>query len=290
MASRRLEKIILNFFMIMVLSMTQKIGKAQENSHHQLDSFARYVPSRSVEAMPGEIKLIETNAEYSYEFRAFDKLPVKISLGNMYIGIEDTLKDIELPSHLTGLTTDIETTLPFFNFHQTYFRIGLSSSFFADDWDFPASSFRILSRYFLIYQPTSQWTFLSGIAVYPNFENEVLPILGFIYKPNDKLIFNIIPKRPNITYLLSDKISLFAEGGSSLNSEFEVLRNNEKNVVLRYRETHLGGGIKLKLNQYIECSLSTGGIFNRTLKYRDNQGKANIKDGLYTEFRVEIKA
>lgn len=262
--------------------------QAEDKPSHQVDSYVRYIPSRSVDAMSGKVEIIESGAEYSYEFKAFDKLPVKLSLNNNYIGIEDSLDSVELPAHLVGLTTDIETTLPFFHFNKTYLRLGISPAFYADDWDFPSSSFRIPSRYFLIYQPDAKWTFLYGVAVYPDFENEVLPIIGFIYKPNDKLAFNIVPKRPNITYFINDRMSLFAEGGTSLNSEFEVTRDNTKNVVLRYKEARLGGGIKFKFNQYIQSSISAGGLFNRSLKYRDGQGKVNIKDGLYTEFRVEI--
>lgn len=253
----------------------------------ELDSYIRYIPSRSIEAASGKVEIIESESEYSYELKAFDKLPVKFSLDTKYIGIEDTV-EVELPAHLIGLSTDIETTLPFLNFNNTYLRLGIGPSFYDDDCNFESSSFRIPTRYFLIYQPNSKWTFLGGIAVYPDYEFEVLPILGFIYKPNDKLTFNLVPKRPNVSYQVFEKVILFTEGGSSLNSEFEVERDNSKNVVLRYRETHIGGGIKFKFNKYIQSSISTGAIFNRSLKYRDNQGKVNIKDGLYTEFRLEI--
>jgi len=262
--------------------------EAKNKPSHEIDSYVRYIPSRPVEAIPGEVKIVESGAGYSYEFKAFGKLPVKFSIGNNYIGIENSLNIVELPAHLVGLATDIETTFPFFHFNKTYLRMGVSPSFYADDWDFPASSFRMPQRYFLIYQPDDKWTFFYGAAVFVDFQYEVLPVLGFIYKPNDKLAFNVVPNKPNITYLLNDRLSLFAEGGSSLNKEFEVTRGNAKNVVLRYRQTHLGGGIKYKLNQYIQASISTGGMFNRRIEYRDNQGKVSIKNGMYTEFRVKI--
>ena len=215
-------------------------------------------------------------------------MPLKLSLDNKYICIENTTT-VKLPAHLVGLTTDIETTFPFFNVDKTYLSLGVSPSFYGDDWSFRTSGFRLPSRAFLIYQPTEKWTFLAGVAFYPDFENEVLPILGFIYKPNDKLTFEITPKRPNISYILNDKITLFAEGGSTF-SEFEVSKDNLKNVVLRYRETHLGAGIKYKVNKFIESSLSCGGIFGRSLKYRDDSlGEVDIKNGTYAELRLEIK-
>jgi len=272
---------------MVTLALAVNIVQAEDEPQHNLDAYLRYIPSRSAKTISGKVEIIESEAEYSYQFKVFDKLPVKFSLTPQYIGIENTT-EVELPSNLTGLTTDIEVTLPFFNFYETYLRLGVSPSFYGDDWDFETSDFRIPMRYFLIHRPNDQWTFIAGVAIYPDFESEVLPILGFIYKPNNKLTFNIIPKRPNISYLVNDQLTLFAEGGGSTNSEFEVTKDNLKNVVLRYKEMRLGSGVKFKFNEYIQSSISAGAVFNRTLKYRDSLGKVNLKDGLYTEFRIEI--
>ncbi len=297
MILRRVQRISLGLFII-IATLTffssrlnaETQDEAENKPSQAIDSYVRYMPSRSVDAASGKVEIIESDAKYSYEFKAFDKLPVKLSIDNNYIGIESSLNSVELPAHLVGLTTDIETTVPFFHFSKTYLRIGISPSFYGDDWDFKASSFRIPSRYFLIYQPNDKWTFLYGVAVYPDFTDPVLPILGFIYKPNDRLVFNIAPRRPNITYALTDKVSLFGEGGFVVNNEFEVKHNNSKNVILEYHETYLGAGIKYNFNKYIQASLSSGGSFRRRLKYRDSLGKVDIKDGLYTEFRIEIKS
>jgi hypothetical protein len=186
-----------------------------------------------------------------------------------------------------GVATDIETTLPFFNFQETYLRLGISPSFYADDWDFQASNFRIPSRYFLIFIPDTKWTFIGGIAVYPDFETVVFPIAGFIYKPNDKLSFNITPKRPNISYLLNERVMLFAEGGMSFD-EFEVTKDSQENAVLSYKKRYLGGGIEFKFNKFMKSSVAVGGAFGRSLKYRDSLGKVNMKDSLYAEFRMQI--
>lgn len=291
MLTRYIERAVSSAFTIIVLLLIFHSGLNAEIESEgkiiSIDSYLRYIPSRGVDAQSGKTGVTESDTECSYEFKVFDRLPVKFSLDNKYLGIENTT-GVELPAHLVGLTMDIETALPFLNLNKTYLRLGISPSFYGEDWDFSTSSFRIPVRSLLIYKPNSQWTFLGGIAIYPDFENEVLPILGFIYKPNDKLTFNLIPKRPGISYLINDRITLFAEGGSSLD-EFEVTRDNFKNVVLRYKEMHLGGGVKYKVNQFIQGSIQAGGMFNRSLKYRDNQGKVKIKDGLYTEFRIEIK-
>jgi hypothetical protein len=265
----------------------QTKDEAEGNSSQEIDSYVRYMPARHLDGSSGKIAIIESAAEYSYKFKAFDKLPVKFSMDNNYIGIEKTEDTLELPAHLVRVSFDAETTLPFFNFDKTYLRVGITPSFYGDDWDFDSSDFRITSRYYLIYLPDDKWTFLYGIAYRPDFTYNFLPILGFIYRPNDKITFNIIPKRPNITYSFNDRISLFAEGGTSFD-EFTVTRDNLKNISLLYRRTLLGLGMKLKLNKYIRTSLSAGEVFNRYLEYADSQGKVDIKNGMYAEFRVEI--
>jgi hypothetical protein len=253
----------------------------------KLDSYFRYMPSSKVEEQPGEVGIIAAESEYSYGYKAFNKLPVEFSLDTQYISIENTTA-VELPAHLSGVSWGIETTLPFFKFSKTYLRLGVFPSFYSDDWNFDSSCFRIPARSLLIYKPSDKLTFIAGIAVYPDFEKEIWPVLGLIYQPSGKLTFNLVPKRPNITYSLTEKLALFAEGGLA-NSEFEVTKDETKNVVLRYQEARLAGGLKFKFNKFVHSSLAAGGIFNRALKYRDSLGKVNIKNGMYTEFRLEVK-
>jgi hypothetical protein len=237
--------------------------------------------------MPGKVEIIDSDIQHSYAFKLFDKLPLKFSVEGKYYGINDTVY-VPLPAKLTGVVWDFETALPLF-FENTYIRFGVSPSYLNDDWSFNSSSFRIPSRYYVIYMPDSKLTLLVGVAVYPEYEDEALPILGLIYRPNDKWAINILPNRPNISYFLNDKITLFGEGGGSLNEEFEVTRNNEKGRVLRYKETHVGCGIKYKFNDFAQSSLQVGGMFGRSLRYADDQGKVNIRNGFYSEFRLEVK-
>ncbi len=255
--------------------------------NNSVDSYVRYMPSRSVKSMDGKVEIIEADFEYSYEFKLFGQLPIRLSIEDKHYNINKSVP-VDLPAHLTGLTFDFETTLPFF-FENTYLRLGASPSSLSENYSFSSSAFRIPSRYYLVYKPDEKLILIAGVAVYPDFEDTVLPILGFIYRPNDKWLFNIIPDRPGISYFLNDKITLFGEGGGSTNEEFEVERNGEKGRVLRYKETHIGAGIKYKVNKYIEASAQAGGMFGRSLRYADDQGKVNIHNGLYTEFRMEIK-
>jgi hypothetical protein len=258
-----------------------------DNFKNEVDSYVRYISSSPDKAQPGKVEIIQSEVNYSYNLKLFGELPVKLAVNPEYISINRSVAT-KLPAHLTSFTADIETTFPFFNLKQTYFRIGLSPSFNGDNWDFNSSDLRIPSRYYAIYQLNEKWTFVCGVAVFPNYENTILPIAGFIYKPNDKLLFNFTPDRPNISYALTDRFTLFVEADGSI-EEYVVTRDGQENVKLRYTQAHLGSGVRFKINKFTETSLSVGGVLDHTLRYRDTGGKVSIKDGFYVEFRIEAR-
>lgn len=259
----------------------------EEQFPSEAQSFIRYIPTRSVNAMSGSVGIIESEAEYNYEFKAFGKIPIQFGIGTEYIGIQNSLTEVELPANLTGLSTGVRVILPFLKFSNTYLATELRPSFYSTDWIFRTSSFRMPIHSFAIYKPSDKFMCILGIGIYPDYEDNVVPIAGFVYKPNERLSFNIMPTRPTITYALNDKIDLFA-ALDMVGSEFEVIRDKRKKVILKYDETCLGGGAIYKLNRFIQASVSTGGVLGRRLEYRDSVGKVAIKNNFYTEFRLEM--
>lgn len=280
----KLSKIVLCFSF---LAFFTNFCFAESDSQNEFEVFVKFMPSKGADAQSGGVELIEAGAEYSHELKAFGKLPVKFSLRDNYIGIENSTT-VNLPSHLVGLSTDIESTFPYFGLENIYIRVGISPSFYADSYDFESSNFRIPIRSYLIYKPDDKWTFIGGIGVYPDYAKALVPIFGFIYKPDDKWTFNLIPKNPGITYALSERISLFAEAGADF-KEFEVEKENLDNVILSYRQINAGAGIRYKLNNFLNASLSSGAVFNRSIKYEDSLGKVSIKDGFYLESRIQSR-
>ncbi len=268
----------------------QELGRVitikEDELPYELDSYVRYMPSRGAEYQSGKVAVTEAASEFSYDTKVFGELPVEWALGARYIGINNTTA-VELPSRLTQMTTGIEANFPFF-FDKTYLTVGLGAAIYSCDWKANSSSFRLPQRYFLIHQPNDKLTLVAGIEVIPDFEDAVSPLLGFIYNPNDRLSFSITPDQPEITYKMDDEWSAFLQANKS-DEEFEVSRGDLKNVVLEYNEMHFGGGLRFQPNKYVQTSFSAGYIFNRSLKYRDEGlGKVSVKDGMYTEFRIDI--
>lgn len=265
----------------------RSIDEEEKFIRHEISSYVLYIPSRKAKSMAGKVSIIESEFEYSYNLKLFGQLPVTLSLANEYINIDKTVP-LDLPAHLVGLSTGIETTLPFFGIDKTYISLGVNPSFYSDDWNFRSSAFRIPSDTYLIYTASDRLTLIAGVAVAPDFKNAVLPIIGCIYKPNDKWALEMTSDASNITYSLNNKVSLFFEMSSPIGSEYEVKRGERRGVVLDYNEMLAGAGVKYKANKFTQVSLLFGGAFNRYIRYRDEDGKVSIKNGLYTEFRLDI--
>lgn len=260
----------------------------EEEPPLEISSSGRYMPRTKADHQAGKVEVVETSEEVSYETKLFGKMPLEFSFEQEYIGLNNSTV-VELPAHLVGLRTGIDATVPFFGIDKTYLRVGVSPSYYGDSWDLESSRFRIPSRFIGIHKPDDKWIFILGIGVYPDFEDVVVPILGFIYKPNDKWLFHMTPDDPYVSYAVNDKLTLLAEGGISY-GEYEVDKDDQKNVTLRYRESHLGAGVKYRFNKHMEMKLSAGGVFGRSLEYDpDSLGKVVIKNSPYCEFRFDIK-
>ncbi|MDD2680114.1 MAG: DUF6268 family outer membrane beta-barrel protein [Candidatus Omnitrophica bacterium] len=278
--------------LVPIESYRQELGKAvivaEEAYAQEWDTRARFYPASRAKNQSGKVGLASVASEYSYQVKAFGKIPVEFAIGSKYITINNSTA-VKLPTQLTTVSFGAEATFPFFNFDKTYFTIGLAPSFYTDNWNFRSESFHLNQRYFMIYQPDEKWTFVLGAQYEPGSKPAVSPIAGLIYRPNDQLTFNIIPSNPEISYALNKKWTVFAEG-AWVAEEYKVNQGEfNKNAVLNYNEIRTGAGIRYALNKYIESSFSLGGVFNRAIEYRqDSLGKVALKNGFYTEFRLDI--
>lgn len=264
-------------------------GEAAENSEdvfsNEADLSYKFMPRSSAKAQAGGLEIMYADTGYSRELKAFGKLPIKISAGAEYYGLKNSTP-VELPGKLTALTTDIEATFPFFNFQNTYLRAGFSPSFYGDSWDFVPSQLRLASRYYAVYEPSNKLTMVAGCGFFPRYENKFFPIVGAIYKPNDKLTFNLTSDNPSISYSVNNKIILYVEGDIDI-EEFVVSKNASTKATLRYGESHAGCGIKYNVNKCLKATLSSGGEFTRTLRYRETDGKVTLKNGIYGQFGLQ---
>jgi hypothetical protein len=70
--------------------------------------------------------------------------------------------------------------------------------------------------------------------------------------------FNIIPKQPEISYALTDKLTILSQADIMLD-EYKVDKDGLKNTRLEYTEIHAGAGLRYRVNKYVQTAISIGG-------------------------------
>lgn len=259
----------------------------EQNSGVTLES--RYIPESDVEAQSGQVGISETKFSFRHEFKLKNGMPVTLSLQNKHININSDVP-VYLPSSLVSrsLGLGVKFPAPFTESENYFMGLDVFPSFFTDGWSRTSSSaFRIPIRAYLIYKRDDNFIVFAGASIRPDFDTKVLPLVGFIYRPNDEWEINFSSDNPQITYRLSGKTKVFWEA-DIVNDEYEVQHNGAKGRVLFYRELSTGAGIKYAFTKTITGVISTGCIFSRMIRYEDDNGKVQPDAGLYVKARIGI--
>lgn len=247
---------------------------------------SRHIYSSDIKATDGDIDITSMEFDITYKFKVAGELPVDISLD---VGHKDINADtpVDLPSHLEsrrlGLSTKFPT--PWVGDDRFFMGLDIFPTLNTDSWDWESGAFRIPFRGYLIFKESDDLILIGGVSVRPEYENEILPVFGLIYRPNDRLSFNFASNDPNISYELNDATLLRWEM-NYVWEEYEVTRGAQESVVLRYQEISSGFGLEHQFNETFKGTVSAGGVFNRQLEYSDEVGKVAPDTGFYTSARL----
>ena len=248
---------------------------------------SRHIYSSDIEATDGDIDITSTKFDLTYKFKAAGELPVDISLD---VGHKDINADtsVDLPSHLGSRRLGLSTKfpVPFVSDDRFFMGIDILPTLNTDNWDWRSGAFRIPFRSYLIFKESDDLILVGGVSVRPEYEREVIPVIGLIYRPNDRLSFNFASDDPNISYKLND-VTLLRWELQYVFDEYEVTRGTQEGVVLQYQEISSGFGIEHQFNETFKGAVSAGGVFNRQLEYKDDVGKVAPETGFYTGLQLK---
>lgn len=247
---------------------------------------SRHIYPSDIKATGGDIDVTSTDFDLTYKFKVAGKLPVDISLD---VGHKDISADtpVDLPSRLESRQLGISTKfpVPFITDDRFFTGLDIFPTFNTDGWNWKSGAFRIPFRSYLIFKESDDFILVGGVSVRPEYDKKILPVIGLIYRPNDRLSFNFASDDPNISYKLNDATLLRWEVNYAW-EEYEVTRGAQEGVVLRYQEISSGFGIEHQFNEMFKGTVSAGGVFNRQLGYKDEVGKVAPDTGFYTSVRL----
>ena len=286
-----MKRILDLFFVVslfLLLTIRVDAGTFLNQDEVQISAGTKHSHEADVHGSFGQIEVTRSKFNLEEKFKAGEvPLSFYVSSENMDLNENITL---ELPTHLVATTVGLGVKLPMPFLDQEHYFLGVDvlPSMYREDWAWKSGSFRIPFRVYGIYKQSESLIAVAGAYVRPEFEDRVLPIVGVIWKPNDRLSFNLASDDPNITYKLNDQWTLLTEFGYA-NGEYEVTRGGQNGTVLQYRETSTGVGFKYAFTKNWEAKVSAGGVFGRQLKYRDGAGKLAAAGSIYTDVKLEGK-
>ena len=251
--------------------------------------YSRYIGEADVHRMSGQVQVSETELDLTYDFKLSNGLPIALSIVNRHLDIDNSTA-VNLPNHLEGRTLGISTRfpIPFIKSDQYFMGLDVYPSLFTDGWSWEDGAFRVPFRTYLIYRRSEKFILVGGVHARPGYADQVLPLVGLIWKPNDRLSFNLASSEPNISYQLSENWKAFVEFGLT-NEEYEVTRGIHKNVVLIHKSYSSGVGVRYTVKDSVDASLSVGGVFARRFEYRDTHQEVEPDPGVYAKAEVSAR-
>jgi Domain of unknown function (DUF6268) len=130
--------------------------------------------------------------------------------------------------------------------------------------------FQIGGSYFV----STDLVFIAGIAVDVNSDFPVYPAIGLHWKIGSKWVIEGVPPRPQLQYLLSDNVTLFAgadlrETTFRMDKHFGQSRGIRKldNAILQYREVRASAGLTWKLSKNVSVDIEGGCVPYRRFYY-----------------------
>lgn len=261
--------------------------EGQEERHHTVTFSTRTMPSSDIESQDGDIDIVETAFGWEYEFKAFDKMPVELSIDAGVINLDNDGISVELPAHLKSRSLGLGVKLPAPFLDEEHFFTGweIYPTMNTEGDTFDGGAFRMPMRAYLIYRRDENFILIGGVTVRPDYDTTVLPVLGLIYKPNDRLSFNLASDDPHIAYELTDKARLRWDFDYTF-EEYEVNRGDSEDVVLKFQDASTGIGIECDYMEYVKAGISVGYVFNRRLEYEDGEGKVLPEGDVYVRAQI----
>ena len=160
-------------------------------------------------------------------------------------------------------------------------RIEALPGIYSDARDITARNFNVPFEIAASYFVSADLILLAGVYVDVNAGDPVFPVIGVHWKLSDKWVIEGMPPRPQLQYILSDKVTLFA--GADLREETFVVDHQFgtsrglpqlNNAILEYNEIRAGAGLTWKIYKGITLDIEGGCTPYRRFDY------AHVADGV----------
>ena len=264
-----------------------KILFAEENPFSIVNK-ASYTFKSDVNDQPGTFQESLWSIRLGYHHIMANGMPLDIKIGGNHYFFKETTS-VDIPEKAKARGAWISSRFPIPSMDQRFlFGLELNPVFQnAKGAKFDTDAFRFNFSPTFIFKRDKDFEFVIGAKIRPRYDKVVLPIIGFNYQATDKLSFNLVSDEPSIDYKITDKTKLFW-GFNYLLDEFEVTAGSLDGSILEVQNFTTGAGIEHQFNNHFVIRSEVGGVFDRIIKYQDDNGKLVPKPGVY--FKLSLDA
>ncbi len=166
------------------------------------------------------------------------------------------------------------------------------------DWsDISSQDFNVPFEVAGTYFVSSNLLFIAGVYVDVNADTPVFPVLGVHWKVSDKWVIEGVPPRPQLQYLLSDKVTLFAGAdlrqttyrvGEHFGQSSGMRKLND--AILEYSEVRAGAGLTWKMGKFVDLDVEGGCTPYRRFEFPRADGYKVKSEDLVPYLRVALSA
>lgn len=146
----------------------------------------------------------------------FGPPPPVIQAGYSFTEI-DSRSELNLPDHLHEISLGTAWIRKID--HHWMARLAVSAAFASDFNNTSGDAWQARGAAFAMYMPNEDWTFAFGAVATGREDLPVIPAVGAIWQPTDKIKINLMMPRPRVSWLAKETLNhqhwLYAGGGIS---------------------------------------------------------------------------
>ncbi len=211
----------------------------------------------------GNITEISSSADFVLSAQVSDKALFRLGVEWQLYSFDPSSSSAAIPNSVQGLDLAIGADLQVSP--AVLLRIeahpGIYSEFIDTTWKDFNVPFEIAGTYFV----SSRLLIIGGLHVDVNANTPVFPVVGVHWKVSDKWVIDGVAPRPQLQYLVSDALTLFAgadlrETTFRMDPQFGQARGMPQlnNAILDYFEIRAGGGLTWKVSKNIDFEVEGG--------------------------------
>jgi hypothetical protein len=247
-------------------------------------------PRQDSEQAGGSIGMYETRAKLARMLRLGRQVSLTPELSYSRTEISAPPAAL-LPGQLHSASLGIRAD--FFSSPQLSYSVLLAPTLAGDFRAIGADDLRVRLGLIGRYVASSKLVLLAGIIYQQgNHSLPVFPIVGAIYRPDERWTISVAAPRPGVSYAATKEVKLQL-GGEFSSTEYQLHQQNLGARVIRYQDFRVLGGVEFNLTEIMKAEVAAGYAFNRRLTFYEqfaaNRPDLKIDPGAFARAGVKLQ-